>query len=212
MRYKDAIPDVPGATCVKNYYQDLINLMAKMATKSNYTKAACLRLASGGMSDSDQIIIDAYLRYNEKSASMMQMADKVVLDRMKRIASRKAKSPDEQYVPTNPKSVKHQLLHASALKENSHPFSNASYRKKQNKKRKGGKHKNVKKNKKQKRGRANREPDQKNECKSLEKPPRYNTNKIPAGLYSFDKISKADKALLEKQLKIEGIEYKIDLD
>ena len=184
-----------------------------MATKSNYTKAACLRIASGGMSDADQIIIDAFLRYNEKSASMMQMADKVVLDRMKKIAARKAKSPEDQYVPTNPKSVKHQLLHASALKENFNPFAiAASNRKPKGKKRKGGKQKQQKRNKKQKKGRAAQESDKKDECKSLEKPPRYNTNKIPSGLHSFNKTSAQDKMRLEKQLLGEGIEYQIDIE
>ena len=184
-----------------------------MATKSNYTKAACLRIASGGMSDADQIIIDAFLRYNEKSASMMQMADKVVLDRMKKITARKAKSSEDQYVPTNPKSVKHQLLHASALKENFNPFAGAGHSKKlKGKKRKGGKPKGQKKNKKQKKGRAAQETDKKDECKSLENPPRYNTDKIPTGLHSFDKISSSNKNLLEKQLYAEGIDYKIDID
>ena len=184
-----------------------------MATKSNYTKAACLRIASGGMSDADQIIIDAFLRYNEKSASMMQMADKVVLDRMKKIAARKAKSPDDQYVPTNPKSVKHQLLHASALKENFNPFANhANNRKQKGKKRKGGKPKHQKKNKKQKKGRAAQESDKKDDCKSLEKPPRYNTSKIPKGLPSFNQISSSDKKLLEKQFNVEGIDYQIDIE
>lgn len=184
-----------------------------MATKSNYTKAACLRIASGGMSDADQVIIDAFLRYNEKSASMMQMADKIVLDRMKKIAARKAKSSEDQYVPTNPKSVKHQLLHASALKENFNPFTiKSANRKKGNNKRKGGKQKSHKKNKKQKKGRAVQETDKKDDCKSLEQPPRYNTDKIPHGLHSFNKIAPKDKKLLEKQLNVEGIDYQIDIE
>lgn len=187
--------------------------MNKMAAKSNYTKATCLRIASGGMSDADQIIIDAFLRYNEKSASMMQMADKVVLDRMKKIAARKAKTPEEQYVPTNPKSVKHQLLHASALKENYNPFMGHNpNRKPKGKKRKGGKQKHPKKNKKQKKGRAVQETDKKDDCKSLDNPPRYNTDKIPKGLHSFNKISSSDKTLLEKQFNVEGINYQIDID
>ena len=143
----------------------------------------------------------------------MQMADKVVLERMKRIAARRAKGTDEQYVPSNPKSVKHQILHATALKENLNPFTQPSFKKKQNKKRKGPKPKPGKRNKKQKRGRAAHENDKKkDECKSIEKPSRYNTAKIPDGLHSFNKISLQDKTLLEKQLKNEGIEYQIDLD
>ena len=69
-RYHDALPDVKGVGPIKQYYTDIIKLLNKNAKQSNYTKAACLRIASGGMSDSDQIIIDAFLRYNEKSATM----------------------------------------------------------------------------------------------------------------------------------------------
>ena len=51
-------------------------------------------------------------------------------------------------------------------------------------------------------------------CKSknLEKIPTYDVSKIPKGLLSIRDLSKAKKDQVEKQLKLEGLEYSFDME
>ena len=100
-RYRDSLPEKPGIQAIIAYYNKRVEEMRKQRTKSTYTRAQCLTMASACLrlvtnqndiltvidilkswslssivfSAADRGLVNNYLRWNGKSNVMLQMAD-----------------------------------------------------------------------------------------------------------------------------------------
>ena len=180
-----------------------------------------LELAARCLSPADSRKVLNYIRDAGSSMEMQKMAVKSIGQRMSLYAAKNAKKPEDKLAPTNVKSKIHQLYFNQALRDQSSPVTTRLNRR--NRKRKAeetGTKKGKKGSKKKKKGRALEKSENKSDtktengtnCKSNEKPAKYDWNKVPKGLKSINDLPETQKSLLEKQFEKEGIEYDLQLD